>query len=65
MHRQHDRLPLFEGVLLEVLDEAVRGAGVQTRARLLARKRRFISDVLGCHECLGWSIAYQDSHLPH
>ena len=38
MHRQHDSLPLLERVLLEVLDKAVRGAGVQTGAWLLLNK---------------------------
>ena len=37
MHRQHDRLSFLHGVLLEVLDEAVGSARVQSCARLLLK----------------------------
>ena len=38
VHRQHDRLALLHRVLLQVLDETVGGARVETRARLLLNK---------------------------
>ena len=51
VHRQHDRLPLLHRILLQVLDEAVGGARVQTGAGLLSAEAQgtAIDDALtGC-----------------